>query len=167
MLTQQIYQNLQILPDAERGQAYSAIFAYIYTGRLIDEAAPYAVRLAFYFAKSIIDPALARKKKIEERRHARKENKASQQAPTAQQSKPSRQAEEAAVPAKPQVENTQKSNPGKIPGKQYFSTYILQAYRTVRDPIFRDSLIRKELAKRHPGFTKFEYEQRGFYRLIG
>ena len=160
MLTQQITNSLEILPDAERGQAYSAIFAYIYTGKIIADDAPYPVRLAFSFAKAEIDRILERRRRAKERRDARK----------------ARNADIPPLPEQSQKVETplagdklSEQNCGeKSPEEELLYDEIIE--RVFRNEYLSDNAkhnyINHKLRTKHPGKTNFKYFPNGKYRIV-
>lgn len=68
----QVVETLDYFDDADRGQVYSAIFAYVITGKEPGDELSGAARGAFGFARLIIDPIIKRRNRAKERRKAKK-----------------------------------------------------------------------------------------------
>lgn len=71
-IPQQVVECLNYFAPADRGQAFTAIFEYISTGKEPGNDISAAARGAFEFARRIIDPIIERRRKAAERRAARK-----------------------------------------------------------------------------------------------
>ena len=159
MLTKQIINSFEILPDAERGQAYSAIFAYIETGKEISDTAPYPVRLAFSFAKDIIDKKIARRDKDRERRERRKAMKQLSAQGVSEN-------DSAAQATDPVVAS--KKEPARKPDSdnKLFSLYVRNAYQEMTNEGYRDEAINRELRRKHPGHSCFRHDPSGYYSIM-
>lgn len=190
MLTKEIIETFELLGDAERGQAYSAIYNYIYGGAEVDAGAPCQVQIAFRYARSVVDPILARQERIQARRRgASLPVSADGSAASAAATSPERTPAEAspadvcgegeamgsavAAPspeAPPAGGESSADGDEKSPEKgsgPYYSSYVKQAYTQSCSERTRRLLILRELRRRHPGFMDFSYDASGNYSIVG
>lgn len=79
----ELIKALELLSDDERGQAYSAIYAFIYTGAEPGEAISPVARAIYELAKVIIKPKLRRRERYKQQKEKRIET---QKAATTQDS---------------------------------------------------------------------------------
>lgn len=160
-LSKSIIDSLEHLPDAERGQAYSAIFAYIYSGKEIDSSAPYPVRLAFSFAKSTIDAIMLRRQKARERRQAKQKAAADFLRSAIPHSS------ESSCAKAPVDDILGDTNPPRAnPGERLYDEKVKNVYSIYSDPNYRSQLIDKYLKNLHPGYSEFMYYPDGTYSLV-
>lgn len=155
-IPQQVIDCINFFDYADRGMAFSAIFDYANKGIEPSASISAAARGAFEFARRIIDPILARRRKATERRAARKE--AARQAAEAGRKESEKESKKAMADDKRAAIEEHTHIMRKV---------VDLAYRTCSTNARREDKIRSELERRFPGqYRDIIYDSRANVILV-
>lgn len=159
-----VVEILNKLEDADRGQAFTSIFDYIFKNRLPDASriSPAAL-CAFEFTKRIIMKAVERFRKAEQRRALKKAEKESRLQSQPDSLTDGNQADSPQSPVEKSTESPVKEIPPKhIKKMRKEVLFSFRLYDKPEDAEKRDKRIKAELQRNFPGlYSDITYDSEG------